>query len=37
LEATHGNRTQAASLLGINRVTLYKKLRAKVAARDSAE
>ena len=29
LEATGGNRQQAAALLGINRVTLYKKLRAE--------
>jgi DNA-binding protein Fis len=25
LEATDGNRTQAAAILGINRATLYKK------------
>jgi DNA-binding NtrC family response regulator len=29
LEATGGNRTQAAAILGINRVTLYKKLKSK--------
>jgi DNA-binding NtrC family response regulator len=29
LEATGGNRTQAAAILGINRVTLYKKLRSE--------
>jgi DNA-binding NtrC family response regulator len=27
LRATNGNRTKAAALLGINRVTLYKKLK----------
>ncbi len=31
LEATGGNRTQAAAILGINRVTLYKKLRSPSA------
>jgi two-component system response regulator HydG len=29
LEATEGNRNRAAAILGINRVTLYKKLRAE--------
>jgi DNA-binding NtrC family response regulator len=29
LEATGGNRNQAAAILGINRVTLYKKLRSE--------
>jgi len=29
LQATNGNRTKAAALLGINRVTLYKKLKVR--------
>jgi two-component system response regulator HydG len=31
LEATSGNQKQAAAILGINRVTLYKKLKAGAA------
>jgi DNA-binding NtrC family response regulator len=34
LEATAGNRKQAAAILGINRVTLYKKLKSEAGLRE---